>query len=664
MKLLIWILLAGTAWISCGRASQPAGRVQPSPPPGEAQTKAGVDQETPRRRTVGALVFDGPPEVPPDLRRRVEPFLSTRPSELLDVAPDGSAILIGMRSGDAQQVHRIDRPGGVPVQLTSGADRAHSARFVPGGSGQIVYAADRAGDERLQIFRVDPAGSHVTRLTDGTSRNVGHVLSPDGTQVAWASNARNGRDYDIWVSDGRSAGSATLAVPREGNWVPLGFTRDGRRLLIRRYRSPAESELHLVDLSTRKVTPVLLPGGPAAYRAAKVAPDGRSVYAAVDGAGEFTSLHEIQRATRRGRRLTSKLPWNVEELALSPDGRTLAFVTNEDGWSRLHLLDLRSGKMRRVPGVPEGVVRGLAFAAAADVLGFTAETAQRPAGAYTLHLRSQQLTRWTDGEMGDLARYDLVSPTLIRYPTFDRRETPGLYYRPPGPGRFPVLIDIHGGPEGQSRPEFGAFTQYLAAAAGWAVLQPNVRGSDGYGKTYLGLDNGHRREHAVRDIGALLDWIARQPELDPARVVVMGASYGGYMVLASMVHFGDRLAGGIELAGSSDFLTLLASVPDELRDARRRELGDERVPAVRDFLHDISPLTHADRIRDPILVAQGQNDRRVVPAESEQIVAAVRRNGTPVWYLLALDEGHGFVRKPNRDTFMCLSILFLETFVK
>jgi dipeptidyl aminopeptidase/acylaminoacyl peptidase len=663
MKLVVSILIAGTAWISCGPPGQ-TGPVQTSPPPGGTPARSGLDQEPPRRRTVGSLVFDGAPDVPLELRRRVEPFLSTQPSELLDVAPDGRAILVGKRAGDAQQVHRIDRPGATPVQLTSGPDRAQSARFVPGGAGAIVYAADRAGDERVQIFRVDPAGPRVTRLTDGTSRNVGHVLSPEGTRLAWASNARNGRDYDIWLSDGKRAESAALVLPREGTWAPLGFTREGRRLLIRRYLSPAESELHLVDLATRKVTPVRLPGGPAAYRAAKVAPDGRSVYTAVDGAGEFRSLHQIELATRRGRPLSSGIPWDVEEMALSPGGRTVAFVTNEDGWSRLHVLDLRSGQMRRVPGVPDGVVRGLTFATAADVLGFTAETAAQPPAAYTLDLRTQQLTRWTDGEMGDLTRSDLVAPTLIRYPTFDGREIPGLYYRPRGSGRFPVLIDIHGGPEGQSRPEFGALTQYLASAAGWAVLQPNVRGSDGYGKTYLGLDNGRGREHAVRDIGTLLDWITRQPELDPARVVVMGASYGGYMVLASMVHFGDRLAGGIELAGSSNFLTLLASVPDELRDVRRRELGDERDPATRDFLHDISPLTHADRIRDPLFVAQGQNDRRVVPAESEQIVAALRRNGTPVWYLVALDEGHGFVKKPNRDTFMCLSILFLETFVK
>ena len=662
MKLLVWILVAGTAGLSCGRVSPPAPGAQPSSPPrGDVPARSDVPPEKPGPRTVGALVFDGAPDVPPDLRRRVEPFLSTRPSELLDVSPDGSAILIGKQAGGAQQVHRIDRPGSPPVQLTSGADRAQGARFAD-ASGQIVYAADRAGDERVQIFRIDPAGPRTTQLTDGTSRNVGHVLSPDGARLAWASNARNGHDYDIWLSDGRSAGSAALVVQREGNWTPLGFTRDGGSLLIRRYLSPAESELHLVDLSTRAVTPVRLPGGPASYRAAKVAPDGRSVIAAVDGAGEFTSLHQIELATGRGRRLGPAIRWNVEELALSADGRKVAFVTNEDGWSRLHLLDRRTGRTRRVPGVPDGVVRGLTFAAAADVLGFTAETAQSPPAAYTVDLRTGLLTRWTDQEMGELAGRDLVSPTLVRYPTFDGREIPSLYYRPRGSGRFPVLIDIHGGPEGQSRPEFGALAQYLASAAGWAVLQPNVRGSDGYGRTYLGLDNGRQREHAVRDVGALLDWIARQPELDPGRVVVTGASYGGYMVLASMVHFGDRLAGGIELAGSSSFLTLLASVPEELRDVRRREVGDERDPAMRDFLHAISPLTHADRIRDPLLVAQGKNDRRVVPAESEQIVAAVRRNGTPVWYLLALDEGHGFARKPNKDAFLCLSVLFLETF--
>jgi dipeptidyl aminopeptidase/acylaminoacyl peptidase len=401
-----------------------------------------------------------------------------------------------------------------------------------------------------------------------------------------------------------------------------------------------------------------------AYRAAALTGDGRPVYVGADRDTEFTAAYEIDLATGTFRPLGPTISWNLEGLALSHDERSLALVFNQDGRSRLYLVDTRSRRWRAVPDIPDGVIRDLRAAADADRFGFTVDTAISPSGAWTLDARTLQATRWTAGEPGALAGRRLVEPILVRHPTFDGRHIPALYYRPAGRGRYPVLIDIHGGPEGQSRPVYDGLVQYLASSAGWAVLQPNVRGSSGYGRTYLGLDNGRRREGAVKDIGALLDWVDHQPELDRDRVAVMGASYGGYMVLASLVHHGDRLAGGIELAGSSSFLSLLESVPDELRDIRRREVGDERDPAMRAFLHHASPLTHADRIRDPMFVAQGLNDRRVPPRESDQIVRAVRRNHVPVWYLTAADEGHGFARNQNRDLYLALTVLFLETHVR
>ncbi len=609
------------------------------------------------------LLLDGTPAIPEALRARLEQYLETRSASIMDIADDGKAVLIATRFGESSQIHRVAMPGGARTQVTFSREPSGSAAFVPGGSRSLTYMRDVGGNEQFQLFRLDLASARTTRLTDGKSRNVTPLWSQDGRKLAWGSTARNGRDVDIWVADGQKPASAALAVEAKGDWEPVSFSPDGKRLLVIETISINAQRVHIADLDKKTVAALTPAEPPAAYRDAVLA-GGNRAYVTSDRNGEFVELFEVDLAKQTWKSLSSHIKWNVEEVELSGDGKTLAFTVNEGGIGRIHLYDTRSRKERAIAAVPKGIASALVFARKAPVLGFTLAGATRTGDAWTYDLRSKKVTRWTESEMGGLDTTRLVEPVLVEYKSFDGKPIPAFYYRPAGPGPFPVLVTIHGGPEAQARPYFSGLLQYLVTEAGIAVLEPNVRGSDGYGKTYLTLDNGVKREDSVKDIGALLDWIAAQKELDGKRVAVFGGSYGGYMVLASLVHFGDRLRAGVDVVGISSFLTFLENTAEYRRDLRRVEYGDERDPEMRKHLEAISPLNHVDKIKSALFVAQGANDPRVPAGEAQQIVAAVRKAGKDVWFMLARDEGHGFQKKANKDTFALLSILFLEQHLK
>jgi dipeptidyl aminopeptidase/acylaminoacyl peptidase len=358
--------------------------------------------------------------------------------------------------------------------------------------------------------------------------------------------------------------------------------------------------------------------------------------------------------------LSAHIPWDITAITLTRERDKLAFVSNEGGMSRLNILDLARNRALPVPELPVGSIGALAFSPDGAALAMTHNTPQSPSDVFVYEFRKRSLTRWTDSEVGGLDTARFPVPELVSYASFDGLEVPAWVYRPAGPGPHPVIVQIHGGPEAQSRPVFNPLFAYWVNELGAAVVSPNVRGSAGYGKTYLRLDNGVLREDSVRDIGALLDWIGTQPDLDAERVIVYGGSYGGYMVLASLVHFDERLLGGVSIVGISSFVTFLENTESYRRDLRRAEYGDEREPEMRAFLERISPLNNADKITSPLFVAQGYNDPRVPYTESEQIVGAVRANEVDVWYLLAMDEGHGFAKKANRDYFQAATVLFLR----
>jgi dipeptidyl aminopeptidase/acylaminoacyl peptidase len=628
-----------------------APEVAPAPAPAPMPAHVVLDNQT--------LRLEATPAVTDTVRQRIERYLETRSADIGDLRDDGGAVLMTTRFGATAQVHHVRAPLGARTQLTFLPEPAGAPRFVPGAASSVIYTADMGGNEQYQIWRLDIDKGSQTRLTDPTARNTGPLWSRDGKWLAYSSNARNKRDFDIWVVDGKDPASAQRLVDLTGSWSPLDWSPDDEKLLLGEYISATQSAVHLLDVASRKLTRVT-PPGPIAYDDARFGLDGKTIYVTSDREGEFKELYETDLEGKSWRSLTRDIPWDVESIALSPDGRTMAFTVNQDGYSSLHLLDTRTRKHRPVPELPRGIIGGLRFARRAAVLGFSLATSVSTGDVYTYDLRRRAVTRWTESEMGGLPKSRLVEPELVRFKSFDGREIPAFYYKPAGPGPFPVLISIHGGPEAQARPSFSPPTQYLVTESRMAVLVPNVRGSSGYGKSYLNLDNGMLREDSVKDIGALLDWIATRPELDAKRVGVFGGSYGGYMVLASLVHFGNRITAGTDIVGISNFVTFLESTAEYRRDLRRVEYGDERDPAMRAHLEKISPLGRAGEIRSALFVAQGQNDPRVPVGEAEQIVAAVRGAGQDVWYMLAKNEGHGFQKKENRDLYLQLMVLFFE----
>jgi dipeptidyl aminopeptidase/acylaminoacyl peptidase len=514
-------------------------------------------------------------------------------------------------------------------------------------------------------------------LTDGESRNGAVVWDRSGEWIAYQSTRRNGASNDVWmmnINNPETAG-VILESPDGTWWGGADFSPDNQQLLILNYVGNADSRIHLLDLETKELR--LLAGGP--ERPSSNFPvgfdrDGTGFYFITDQGGEFQQLawqslepgssHEI---------ITEDIPWHVEGGTYSDDRSRGAFTVNENGFSRLYLFDMESREYAAVEGLPTGLVGGLEFSPDGTRLGMTLNTPQTPSDSFVMDLGPDALaygdvTRWTFSEVGGLDTASFVVPELVSYPTFDSGKggpdsIPAWVYKPEGEGPFPVIIQIHGGPEGQSRPSFSSTYQMWTQKLGAAVIRPNVRGSDGYGKTYMGLDNGFKREDSVKDIGALLDWIATQPDLDENRVAVFGGSYGGYMVLASSVHYSDRLKAAVDIVGISSFVTFLENTQDYRRDLRRAEYGDERDPEMRAHLEAISPLNNVDKIDVPMFVVQGQNDPRVPVTEAEQIVAALREQGSDVWYMNALNEGHGYRKKENRDIYQQATMLFFQTYL-
>ena len=626
------------------------------------------------RKQVGNRVTENVPEIPADLVERLNRYQNTRGAGVGGWTKDG-CLLVGTRFAETNQVHRVCEPLGMREQLTFYPEPVAGVVPSPPGAWRegFVFAKDRGGDEFSQLYWFDALTRSTTLLTDGKrSQNGGTVLNRDGSLMAFSSTARNGTDRDIWIRDTKQGGNRLL-LSAGGSWVPMDFSPDGERLLVSKYVSASESQPGVVDVASGKLTLFPVDGGKAAFGGFAFAPDGHAVYFVsdepVDGQpSEFLRLRYHDPRSGKAQVLTADIPWDVEGFTIAHDGRHLAYMTNEDGIGKVHVVTLPDHRPVPLPELPIGVLGGAEFSPDGKRLALTLNTATSPSDAFVIGLADRSLERWTRSEVGGLDTAKFVAPTLVRFPTFDevdgqRRTIPAFYYRPanvPAGRKLPVVINIHGGPESQSVPAFNPSTQFLVNELGVAMLIPNVRGSSGYGKTFLSLDNAEKREDSVKDIGALLDWIALQPELDASRVGVVGGSYGGYMVLASLMHYSDRIRAGIDVVGISDFTTFLTNTEDYRRDLRRAEYGDERDPAMKAVFDRISPLKNASRIRAPLFVAQGRNDPRVPYTEAEQIAKAVRGNDQPVWFLMFDDEGHGFRKKSNSDYFGAASVLFWQ----
>lgn len=615
----------------------------------------------------GNLVIEDIPEIPTRIIERMLQYQNTRSATIQDWFPDGNKMLISTRFGETSQLHVLEKAGGARKQITFFKEPLRGASMCPDiNKNGFLFTKDIGGNEYYQVFYYDLEKGNYEMLTDGSSRNESVSWSNNGDKFIYSSTKRNGRDYDILLSDINNPKEAQPILEKSGYWGAVDWSTDDKKLLVKNYISANESYYHILNIESGKLEQINPKEEKIAYGSAAWSKDNKGIYITTDDGSNFLQLKYYDLKKKKFKTLSSEIPWNIEQFELSKDGKKLAFIANESGLAKLYILNTKTNKYKKVPNIPIGQVYGLDFHPSSGKLALVINTPQTPGDIFVLNLESELFDRWTYSEVGGLQTDLFVVPELRHFETFDKvngepRQIPVFYYKPKDvEGPIPVLIYIHGGPEGQYVPYFSSTFQYYLNELGIAVLAPNVRGSAGYGKDYLLLDNGYKREDSVKDIGKLIDWVAEQPELDASRIAVYGGSYGGYMVLSSMTHYNDKLACGIDNVGISNFVTFLENTKEYRRDLRRPEYGDERIPEMREFLEKISPTNNVQKITKPMFIAQGLNDPRVPVGEAEQMVAAIRENSGNVWYLLAKDEGHGFRKKSNRDFYSNVIVLFLE----
>lgn len=618
------------------------------------------------------LVIQGIPAVPAALAEAVKKYTESIPVFVSGWHPTRREMLVGKRSGNTVQVHLVSSPLEKPKQLTSFPDPVGGGTFQRKTGDYFVFAKATGGNEVSQLFRYDVGSGNVTRITnDDKKRNGGGPWSNSGDRMAYtavmtgAGSTSESFKTELRVVNPADPQTDRLVVNLDGvGWGPLDWSPDDKKLIVGQYVSANESYGWLLDLETGEKT-LLTPkeaSEKVVYGSAQFSADGKGLYLTTDKGSEFQRLVYMDLATKKMTPLTSHINWDVGGFEISPNGKMIAFTTNEDGISKLHLLDTATNKERKLSNLPAGQIGGFDWHETTNELAFNVSSFQTIADVYSLDTNTMKLTHWAKTELNGYETKGLREPELVRWKSFDGKMISGFLNRPPAKftGKRPVIINIHGGPEGQSTPGPLGRGAYFINELGVAVIYPNVRGSAGYGKTFIQLDNGYQREDSVKDIGALLDWIATQPDLDKNRVMVTGGSYGGYMTLAVATHYNDRICCSLDVVGISNFVTFLKNTETYRRDLRRVEYGDERDPKMLEFLTKISPLTNAGKISKPLFVVQGKNDPRVPYTEAEQIVAAARKNNTPVWYLMANDEGHGFGKKNNQDYLFYATVLFIK----
>lgn len=620
-----------------------------------------------RTENNGNLILEDIPAIPNSIKEDLSKFQNVRSAAFRGFNNQNEGLFISTRFGNVSQLHLVKSPGAARNQITYFQEPIGSVAMHPTQS-SIAFTMDRGGSEYSQIYLLDPKSASTQMLTDGVSRNGGPLWSNSGDRIAFQSTKRNGSSNDVWVMsiDDPQNTKLILESPDGSWWGAVDWTEDDDKVLIQNYISIANSKAYIVDLNTQKKTLLLgKKDAPSVNSALAFDKDDKGIFFITNQYGEFNQLAYYNIATSEVTVISKEISWDVDGFSISEDSKKAAFVVNENGYNSLYLLNPKSFAFQKVTSLPIGLIGSMQFSKDNRSLGLTLNTYQSPSDTYVLDLqysslRYGKLTRWTYSEVGGLDTSKFVEPELIHYESFDGRKIPAFIYAKKTGSPQPVIISIHGGPEGQARPSFSSTYQLWMANLGAAVITPNVRGSDGYGKEYLSLDNGFKREDSVKDIGALLDWIETQPHLDSSRVAVYGGSYGGYMVLASAVHYSDRLKAAVDIVGISNFVTFLKNTKDYRRDLRRVEYGDERDPDMEAFLQNISPNNNVDQIQVPMFVVQGENDPRVPVTEAEQVVKSLRNNGKKVWYMNALNEGHGYRKKENRDIYQQAVILFLK----
>ena len=604
-----------------------------------------------------ALIADGIPPIPDEIVSATRPYMEFRTAGFSGWNTVDKSMLITTRFGNTAQLHTVSGPMMARTQISFEVEPVRGT-WSPRGD-VLIAIKDRGGDEFFQLYRLNEG--KLTLLTDGKSRNQFGAWSKDGQLIGYTSTRRNGSDNDLYVMNPRDPKSdRRVAEVQGGGWYFSDFSPDGRSAVVANYISITDTDLYLLDVASGKLSAIGDVGKTIAYGGALFAPDG-TLWVTSDEGSEFLRLGIIDPASGKFTAISPDERWDVKDFDIAKDGSFIAYTINEAGVTRLKLLDPKTRAVRTVEGLPAGTASGLEIAPWGTI-GLTLSSARSAADAYAIDPASLAVTRWTKSETGGLDPEKNAEPAFVEIKSFDGETVSGFLYRPDAakfPGKRPLIIDIHGGPEAQSTTRFLGRTNYLVNELGIAIFYPNVRGSSGFGKRFVNLDNGpFKREDSVKDIGAFLDLLTRDAAIDASRMAVTGGSYGGYMCYAVAIRYGERLKGANCVVAISNFVTFLENTQDYRRDLRRVEYGDERDPQQRKKLLEISPLTHVDKLRVPLMVVTGGNDPRVPASEAEQIIKAVRSHGRTAWSLLGTDEGHGFARKANQDYQFWVSVMF------
>jgi protease II len=614
------------------------------------------------------LITENIAEIPKELANRVKKYAESRGASLAEIHPAKNEIIISTRFGSTNQFHRVTQPLGARTQITFFDEPVSGASYEPLKGEYLVYSKDVGGNEFGQLYKLDLKTLQSTLLTDGgRSQNSGVTWRKDGKGFYYSSTKRNGGDRDIYYMDPNNPKSDKLVLQvKGGGWGISDISTDGQKLLISEYVSANESHIWVLETATGKLSEVTDRKSKGIIQSGASFSDATDeIWMVTDKDNEFERLATMNLATKKVVYHTSKIPWNVENYNLSEDKKSIVFITNEAGLNKMYLMNAKDKTYSAVKNIPIGLIGGANFTKDNQNIFFTQSTAQSASDVYKLILKTGVIQRWTESELGEMQKSDMSVPKFIEWKSFDNLTISGFYYPVASKftGKRPVLINIHGGPEGQSMASFLGSNNYYTNEMGVAIIFPNVRGSSGFGKTFIAKDNGFLREDSVKDIGALLDWIAQQPELDKDRIMIMGGSYGGYMTLATAYHYADKIKCSVDIVGISNFNTFLKNTEEYRRDLRRVEYGDERIPEMAAFFEKMAPLNNIDKIKKPLFIIQGTNDPRVPVTEATQMRDKLKANGNVVWYLEAKDEGHGFRKKANVDFQRLAVIRFMQEYL-
>ena len=580
-------------------------------------------------------------------------------------SPDGSRIAFVTNISGLPQVWTMPTAGGYPSLVTSFDDPVGFVSWSPDGQ-WLAFNVAPGGGFNEQIYVVRPDGTGLRRLTDGGK--AGNFLgdwSPDGRFIAFSSNVRDPAARDSYLID-VATGQSRMVAQNRGIGSIDAISRDAKYAIINRLVNRGNNNLYLVNLSDSKETLLTAHDGPGEFDGISFSPDGRSIYLVSNKDRDLTALARV-RLSQNGE------PGPIEVLAARNDGELGSAVMNEQGtsialvWniagrSELNFYDTATGKMVPGPKMPSEIVGGLDFSNDGRRLAMAISGASSPADIWVLDMSSKQFTQLTQSPHAGIDLSKLIRPELVRYKAHDGLELSGWLYRPKGvTGAGPVVLSFHGGPEGQERPGFNSMYQALVSR-GIAVFAPNVRGSSGFGKKFVNLDNGALRENGVKDIKASVDYLVSAGVADPKRIGIVGGSYGGYMVMAGLTEFPDMFAAGADLFGVVNFETFFKNTQPWMAAISKIEYGDPDKEA--DMLRRLSPLTNIDRVKAPTIVLHGANDTNVPVIEAEQVVENLKKRNVPVEYVLFPDEGHGWRKTPNRIRSTVSIVKFFEKYLK